>query len=345
MNRTFPGYLDGSEGGPRGFFDLADRALELRGGAAPERGDGLRLAAMFFNPSLRTRGSLECAAQNLGIQTLMLNPGTDAWKLEHRAGVVMNEDKAEHLADAVPILGEFADILAVRTFAGLTDLDEDRKDAVFSAFVKYSPRPVINLESARWHPLQGIADAATLIDELGPNLRGTPVTLTWAPHPKALPAAVPNQFLMTAALLGLDLTVAHPEGFDLDPEIVARARTVGGETGAGLKFTNDQDAAMRGARVVMAKSWSGFSGYGRRDDEARARASLGGWTVDARKLALTDGAGFMHCLPVRRNVVVTDEVIDGPRSWTTKTGGLRLWAAQSLLERIIAAKGEHPWNA
>ena len=340
----FAGYFDGTEGGPAGFRELAERALELRGGAAPDRADGLRLVAMFFNPSLRTRTSLECAAENLGIRTIILNPGSDAWKLEHRDGVVMNEDKAEHLADAVPILGEYADLLAVRTFAGLTDLEEDRRDAVLSAFVKHSSRPVINLESARWHPLQGLADAATLFDQLGTDLRGLPVTLTWAPHPRALPAAVPNQFLLTAALLGLDLTVAHPEGFDLDPEVIAKAEGVGAETGASLRFSHDQGAAMRGARVVMAKSWSGFSGYGRREDEARVRASLGSWTVDARKMALTDDAGFMHCLPVRRNVVVTDEVIDGPRSWTTITGGLRLASAEALLERIVAAKGEHPWN-
>ena len=175
------------------------------------------------------------------------------------------------------------------------------------AFVEYSKVPVINLESTRWHPLQGLADAATWLAHLGDDLRGQPLTLTWAPHPRALPAAVPNQVVLSAALLGMDVTIAHPEGFDLDPQVLALAQRHAMSGGGRVKTTNDQDSAMRGARVVYAKNWSGFSGYGRREDEARVRATLGAWTLDARKMALTDGAGFMHCLPVRRNVVVTDE--------------------------------------
>ena len=153
-----------------------------------------------------------------------------------------------------------------------------------------------------------------------------------APHPRALPAAVANQVALTASLLGMDLTVAHPEGFDLDPEIVART---------GARIEHDQDRALRGARVVVAKSWSGFSGYGRREEEAARRARLGGWTVTPEKMALTDGAGFMHCLPVRRNVVVTDAVIDGAGSWVIEEAGLRLWTAAALLERVL----EGTWSA
>ena len=338
------GLLDGSEPGPQGLRDLAIRALELRAGAEPEKFPGKRLVSVFLNPSLRTRTSMEAAAQNLGVHSIALNPGQDAWKMEHRHGVVMDGDAAEHMADAIPVLAQYADLLAVRSFANLTDLEQDRKDPVLSAFVRYSPVPVINLESARWHPMQGFADAATWLSHLGPDLRGEPITLTWAPHPKALPQAVPNQVLLTGALLGMDLTLAHPEGFDLDPEVVERVSKTASANGGRLKISHDQREAVKGARVVYAKSWAGFSGYGRRHEEAAVRATLRGWTVTEETMACSPDAGFMHCLPVRRNMVVADEVIDGPRSYTTETGGLRLWTAMAVLERYLAARGEDPWS-
>jgi N-acetylornithine carbamoyltransferase len=339
------GFIDGSEPGPNGLLDLAGRALELRAGAETRKHVGKRVVGVFLNPSLRTRSSLEAACQNLGVHSIALNPGQDAWKMEHRPGVVMDGDAAEHLADAVPVLAQYADVLAVRSFAGLTDLESDRSDPVISAFVRYSSVPVINLESARWHPLQGLADAATWLAHLGQDLRGTPITLTWAPHPKALPQAVPDQVAMTAALMGIDLTIAHPEGFDLDPQIIARTSQIAAQNGGKIRIVNDQRAAMKGARVVIAKSWAGFSGYGRRDDETAKRLALKDWTLTADKMALTDDAKFMHCLPVRRNVVVADDVIDGPGSLTTETAGLRLWTAQALLEAILGSAGEDPWNA
>lgn len=337
-----PHLLDGTEPGRDGFLALVQRALALRAGSAPVRFDGKRLAAVFLNPSLRTRVSIDAACHSLGIHSTSLSPGTDAWKMEHRPGVVMDGDAAEHVADAIPVLGEYVDLLAVRAFAGLKDADDDRADPVLAAFVRHSPRPVINLESARFHPLQGLADAATWAAHLG-EVRGQPITLTWAPHPKALPAAVPNQVLLTAALLGVDLTVAHPAGFDLDPQLVERATALAGAAGGGVRVVDDPDAAMAGARVVIAKSWSGWSGYGRREDEARVRATLGRWTLDRRRFGLARAdAGFMHCLPVRRNVVVTDDVIGSERSWTTETGGLRMWTAMALLERLL---GGTSWTA
>jgi len=337
-------FTDGSEPGPAGLLSLAARALELKGGAKPEKFPGKRIVGVFMNPSLRTRTSLEVAAHDLGIHPITLSPGGEAWKLEHRPGVVMNGDCPEHLADAVPVLAEFADMLAVRSFAGLQDAETDRQDPVLAAFHRYSPVPVINLESALWHPLQGLADAATWVAHFGESLRGLPVTLTWAPHPKALPAAVPNQVALTAALAGAQLTIAHPEGFDLDPQILSRCSQVAEQTGGSVRVVNEQMEGVRGARVVIAKSWAGFSGYGRREEEATQRAALGSWTLTERQMKMTENAGFMHCLPVRRNVVVADEVIDGPRSWTTETGGLRRWTAMALLERLFAAQGENPWS-
>lgn len=345
VKKPFAGFVDGTEPGPEGLRTLALRALELRAGAMPTRFPGKRLVSVFLNPSLRTRTSLEAACQNLGVHAITLNPGSDAWKLEHRRGAVMDGDAAEHVADAIPVLAQYADVLAVRAFAALTDADEDRADPVMAAFARYSPVPVVNLESARWHPLQGLADAATWLAHLGADLRGQRIALTWAPHPKALPQAVPNQVALSAAMLGADLTIAHPEGFDLDPQVVARASGIAEANGGSVRVLHDQAKALRGARVVYAKSWSGWSGYGRREDEAKRRAELSDWRVDVDDMAYTDNAGFMHCLPVRRNVVVTDRVIDGARSWTTEQAGLRLWTAMAMLEQMLAAHGEDPWSA
>lgn len=328
------GWIDGAEFGPDGFAALARRALALRGGAPARQFPGKRIVNVFLNSSLRTRTSMEAAAQNLGMHAITLNPGADAWKMEVREGVVMDGDCPEHMKDAIPVLAQFADLLGVRAFAGLKDADEDRADPVLAAFVRYSPVPVVNLESAKWHPMQGLADAATMIHKLG-DLRGQKIVMTWAPHPRTLPQAVPNQFAMTAALLGADLTIAHPEGFDLDRQTLERVTGIAEARGGRIRLTNDQDAAMHGARVVYAKNWSGSSFYGRREEEASIRKTLGSWTVTGAKMARTEDAGFMHCLPVRRNVVVADEVIDSPNSWTTEEAGLRLWTAMAALERML----------
>jgi len=186
-----------------------------------------------------------------------------------------------------------------------------------------------------FHPLQGLADTATWLSRLGPDLRGRRLTLTWAPHPKALPQAVPHQVLLSAALAGMDVTVAHPEGFDLDPLVVERARAL-----TDVRIVHDPLDGLDGAEVVVAKSWAGTAGYGRRDEEAAVRATLGDWTVTADRMARTRDAGFMHCLPVRRNVVVTDDVLDGPRSWVQEEAGLRLWTALALFERLLSARAE-----
>ncbi|MBN2798354.1 MAG: N-acetylornithine carbamoyltransferase [Deltaproteobacteria bacterium] len=327
-------FFDGTEYGADGALTLAARALELRAGATPRAALGKRLAAVFLNPSLRTRASMEAATTALGASPQIIQPGKDAWSLEVRKGVVMDGSASEHIADAVRVLGQYADILAVRAFPSLVDLEEDRAEPVLSAFMEHAGVPVINLESALYHPMQGLADTATWLDHLGPDLRGQPITLTWAPHPKALPASVPNQVLLSSALVGMDVTVAHPEGFELDPQLVARAEGLAAAGGGRVRITHDQAGAMKGARVVVAKSWSGFSGYGRREEEAAHRATLGGWTVDQALMDLSDQAGFMHCLPVRRNVVVSDAVLDGPNSWAFEEAGLRLWTAMALLEKM-----------
>ncbi len=329
--------VDGTEAGAAAVRNLVQRALALRAGASPRQAHGKRVAGIFLNPSLRTRTSLCAACHALGVHASILNPGSDMWRMEFGDGVVMDGDAAEHVRDAVGVLAQMHDVVAVRAFATLTDHDADLADRTLSAFRAASAVPVVNLESALYHPMQGFADVATWQHHLGPDLRGRRLTLTWAPHPKALPAAVANQVLISAAQQGMQVTVAHPEGFDLEPTIVSRARSLAAEAGGEVRVTNDQVAGLAGAEVVVAKSWSGVAGYADRDAEAIRRAAASDWRVDAARMALSDNAGFMHCLPMRRNVVATDDVMDGPRSWVQETAGLRLWTAMAFFERLLAS--------
>ena len=338
--------LDGTEKGAAGVLELCQRALELRAGAKPRDLSDKRVAALFLNPSLRTRTSLAAACHATGAHLTTVEAGRDSWQLEMTDGAVMNADKVEHVRDAAQVLSHYHDLLAVRAFAKMESLQDDRADQVVRAFAKHSTVPFLSLESAMWHPLQGLADASTWLAHLGARsngrtsdttqtLRGAPITLTWAPHPKALGTAVGHQVVLTAATLGMDVTIAHPDGFDLDPEVVSRAAHKANSAGGAVKVERDQRKAMQGAKVVVAKSWGGVSGYGRRDQETAQRAKLDSWIVDQEKMALTDNAGFMHCLPVRRNVVVSDAVIDGPNSWVQETAALRLWTAIAALEAML----------
>ena len=328
-------WIHGLERKQDGALELAHRALELRLGTKPRRFDGARLASVFLNPSLRTKTSMDFAASALGAHMVSLEPGTTSWGWECRKGVTMNEDKAEHLIDAVGVLSEMADLLAVRSFASLTDKYSDSNDITISTFVQHSSKPVINLESALFHPLQGLADTATWIDHLGTNLQNKSITLTWAPHPKALPTAVANQVLLSAALQGMDITLTHPKEFSLPPFIMDKTNSIAESHGGSFTQTHDQNQAFSGAQVIVAKSWSGWEGYENREEESYTRKKYQNWIVNREKMDLTNQAGFMHCLPVRRNVVVSDEVIDGENSWTKQTAGLRMWTAMALLEKML----------
>lgn len=329
--------LDGTEPGVAGVRALVERALALKAGAAPRIFPGARVGGVFFDSSLRTRTSLEAASALLGAHPIVLQPGSDAWAWEMEKGAVMDGDKPEHIDEAVPVLASYVDVLAVRSFARLRSEAEDAADPVLNAFVERSPVPVLNLESARWHPLQGLADTATWMEKLGPDLAGKRVVLTWAPHPRALPRAVPNQVLTSAALMGMDVTLCRPEGFDLDDDVLERAAGLATASGGGLSVTDDREV-LRGAEVVVAKAWSGPGIYVDREAEAARRGELGHWRVDPEDLG---DAGFMHCLPVRRNVVVADAVLDGPRSWVQTEAANRLWTAAAVLEQLLAeSRGE-----
>ena len=246
----------------------------------------------------------------------------------------MNEDKAEHISEVAGVLSEMAHLLALRTFAGLQDRSVDLSDQIMSSFIHHASKPVINLESALWHPLQGLADTATWVNHLGAP-QGKRITLTWAPHPKALPTAVANQVLLSAALQGMHITLAHPEPFDLPVQVIQRCSSLTNREGGSFRITHDLTEAYDGAQVIVAKSWSGVRGYGNRFAETQIRKNYSDWMVTPDKMALTDSAGFMHCLPVRRNVVVSDEVLDSTKSWAKYTAGMRMWTAMALLEQML----------
>ena len=271
---------------------------------------------IFFNSSLRTRLSSQKAALNLGMDPIVLNIGAESWKLETRMGVVMDSDKSEHLREAIPVIGSYCDMIGVRSFAGLTDRDFDYSETILNQFVEYSGRPVISLESATVHPCQAFADLIT-IEEYRRKPRPK-VVLTWAPHPKALPQAVPNSFAEWMNAAAVDFVITHPEGYELDPRFVGNARV-----------EYDQMKALEGADFVYAKNWSSLSEYGKVLSMDRS------WTVDAAHMAVTDDAFFMHCLPVRRNMIVSDEVIDSPRSIVIPEAANRVVSAQVVMKRML----------
>ena len=276
------------------------------------------LLMIFFNSSLRTRLSTQKAAMNLGMNVIVLDVNQGAWKLETERGVIMDGDKPEHLLEAIPVMGCYADIIGVRSFASLSDRQADYEERVLNQFIRYSGRPVISMEAATRHPLQSFADLIT-IEEFKPVERPK-VVMTWAPHPKALPQAVPNSFAEWMNCTDYDFVITHPEGYELAPEFVGKAHV-----------EYDQRKALEGAHFVYAKNWSAYAGpnYGKvlRTDRE--------WTVDSAKMALTDNAYFMHCLPVRRNMIVTDEVIESPRSLVIPEAANREISAQVALKRLL----------
>ncbi len=280
-------------------------------------GKNKTLGLIFFNPSLRTRLSTVRAAKNLGMEVLVMNVDSDSWKLETLDGVVMDGDKAEHIKDAAAVLGEYCDVLGIRAFPSFQNREEDYRESVLKAFMTYAGRPIVNLESATLHPLQSLADLVT-IEETRQSARPK-VVLTWAPHVKALPQSVPNSFAQWANAMDYQFTVTCPEEFALKDEFIGEA-----------VVTHDQHEALKDADFVYVKNWSSYEDYGRVGDHPD-------WLVDQSKMRLTNNAHFMHCLPVRRNVVVTDEVIDSSAAIHLQQAGNRIWSAQSVLHEILTS--------
>jgi len=315
--------------------DLLEAALRFKRGEERSRPfDGRSAGLVFFNPSLRTRASMQVGVYELGGQAVVLEPGGTSWTLEHREGAVMDGDKTEHVAEFVRVLGRYCALVGVRTFAALKDWAEERRDPVLAAFARYSEVPVVNLESAMHHPCQSLADMLTIREKLGEGRKR--VLMTWAWHPKPLPMAVPNSFALAAAQMGHELTIAHPPGYELDEELMGDIRRHAQTAGSEVRVTHDVDEAFDGAQVVYAKSWGSKNFYGDAPADVAARAPhRGRWMVDAARMRRTDGGLFMHCLPVRRNVIVTDEVIDSPASVVIDEAENRLHAQKAVMAKLL----------
>lgn len=284
-------------------------------------GKNKTIIIIFFNSSLRTRLSTQKAAMNLGMNTIVLNIGSDSWKLETEMGVVMDSDKTEHLREAIPVIGSYADIIGVRSFAKFEDRESEYQESIINQFIQYSGRPVISLESATRHPCQAFADLITI--EEYKKVKRPKVVLSWAPHPRALPQAVPNSFAEWMKVADVDFTITCPEGYDLAPEFMN-----------GAHLERDQRKAFEGADFIYAKNWSSYEQYGQILGECHDPKFMK-WTVDAEHMKWTNDAKFMHCLPVRRNMIVTDEVIDSPNSIVIPEAANRVVSAQVVIKRML----------
>jgi N-acetylornithine carbamoyltransferase len=295
---------------------------------------GKSVALVFFNPSLRTRASMQVGIYELGGNAVVLEPGGTSWTLEHRDGAVMDADKTEHIAEFVRVLERYCIAIGVRTFAALKNWQDERTDPILNAFARYASVPIINLESAMHHPCQSLADMMTIREKLGTNKKR--VVLTWAWHPKPLPMAVPNSFALAAAQMGHDLTIAHPLGYELDEELIEMSRQIANAAGGSLQVTNNIDKAFLGAQVIYAKSWGAKKFYGKTDEDLVERAQhRAKWIVDEDKMAWTPSAIFMHCLPVRRNVIVTDGVIDSAASVVIDEAENRLHMQKAIMASLL----------
>jgi len=319
--------------------ELIESALRFKHGGDESKPLANRsVALVFFNPSLRTRASMQVGIYELGGNPVVLEPGGTSWTLEHRENVVMDGDKTEHVAEFVRVLERYCVGIGVRTFAALKNWEEERLDPVLGAFARYAKRaPVINLESAMHHPCQALADMMTIREKLGGGRKR--VVLTWAWHPKPLPMAVPNSFALAAAQMGHDLTIAHPRGYELADELMLEVEAQAKTAGGSVRVTHSPDEAFDGADVVYAKSWGSKMFYGAPEQDIAERAAYRSkWIVDEAKMQLTNKAIFMHCLPVRRNVIVTDAVIDSAQSVVIDEAENRLHAQKAIMAKLFSGE-------
>ena len=286
--------------------------------ADQDLGRNKTLLMIFFNSSLRTRLSTQKAALNLGMNVIVLDVNQGAWKLETERGVIMDSDKPEHLLEAIPVMGSYCDVIGVRAFAKFESKEDDYNEVIVNQFIKYSGKPVFSMEAATRHPLQTFADLITI--EEYKKVEKPKIVMTWAPHPKALPQAVPNSFAEGINMTDYEFVITHPHGYELDPSFTGRA-----------KIEYDQRKAFEGADFIYAKNWSAYSG----DNYGKVLCTDRDWTVDSEKMALTNNAYFMHCLPVRRNMIVTDDVIESPQSIVIPEAANRVVSAQTVLKEIL----------
>ena len=303
---------------------LVQKALAYKADPLKDKtlGANKRIGCLFLNPSMRTRLSTQIAAQNLGIDAIVFNVGSEGWALEFEDEAIMSGNTVEHVKDAAPVMGKYFDILAIRTFPSLKNREDDYSELFIKQFIKYAGVPVVSLESATLHPLQSLTDIITIAEEIRnpkSEIRNPKIVLSWAPHVKPLPQCVANSFSQWVNAWGkAEFVITHPEDYELSEEFIK-----------GATITHDQDEALKNADFVYVKNWSTYTDYGRiycNDPE---------WMLTNEKLQLTNNAKVMHCLPVRRNVELSDEVLDGPDSLITKEAANRVWAAQAVLSEIL----------
>lgn len=304
---------------------LVQKALAYKASPLLDKnlGIGKRIGLLFLNPSLRTRLSTQVAAQNLGMEAIVFNIDKEGWALEFTEGAIMNGTTVEHIKDAAPILGNYFDILCIRTFPGLVNQADDYSEKIMNQFIQYAGIPLVSLESATLHPLQSLTDIMTIQESMASNVafnkKKPKVVLTWAPHIKPIPQCVSNSFSEWMNAWGeADFVITHPEGYELAAHFTE-----------GATITHDQDAALKEADFVYVKNWSAYNEYG------KVSCTDPNWMMTNQKLALTNNAKVMHCLPVRRNVELSDEILDGPNSLVTKEASNRVWAAQAVLAEIL----------
>ena len=303
--------------------DWVQQAIALKQNplAHANLGKDKTLGLLFFNPSLRTRLSTQKAALNLGMHTLVMNFDKEGWAIEYEDGSIMHAGKSEHIKEAAQVISQYCDVLAIRAFAKLENRTEDYQEVVIQSFMKYASIPVINMESATGHPLQALTDAITVTEHKDESKKRPKVVLTWAPHPKALPQAVANSFVEVMQKMDVDLCIANPEGFDLSPDIVKDTPVL-----------HNQEQALANADFVYAKNWSAFYDYG------KTAPLQTDWQVTGQDMQQTNNAKFMHCLPVRRNVVVADEVLDSENTLVIQQAHNRTYAAQLVLKKVLENK-------
>ena len=300
------------------FDECVKQAMEFKYNSLSSKhiGEGKTIGMLFFNPSLRTRLSTQLAAQNLGLKTMIMNFTNEAWALEFEDGIEMRGIRSEHVKEAAAVVSQYCDMIAIRAFASLTNKDQDESEVVIKSFSKYSNKPIINMESATSHPFQALADAMTIKENI--TSHKPKIVLTWAPHPKALPHAVGNSFTRMCDYFDANYVITQPKGYELDKRITKNATV-----------TYDQEKALEGADFVYAKNWASYSQYGKilRTDKK--------WMLTKDKMSLTNNAKFMHCLPIRRNIVVTDDVLDNENSLVIEQANNRTFAAQSVLKTLL----------
>ena len=303
---------------------LVQKAMAYKGSPLKDKtlGADKRIGCLFLNPSMRTRLSTQIAAQNLGMEAIVFNVGSEGWALEFEEEAIMSGSTVEHVKDAAPVMGKYFDILAIRTFPSLKNREDDYSELFIKQFIKYAGIPILSLESATLHPLQSLTDVLTITEEIDKSKivnRKSKIVLTWAPHVKPLPQCVANSFSQWINAWGkAEFVITHPEDYELSPAFTK-----------GATITHNQDEALKDADFVYVKNWSTYNDYG------KIYCNDPGWMLTGEKLSVTNNAKVMHCLPVRRNVELSDEILDGPNSIVTQQAGNRVWAAQAVLSEIL----------